>query len=265
MNVDIRGTRILITGSSKGIGKGLATGLAREGASLFLSARDEETLGKTVMELRRFNPCIWEYPSDLTSDRSLEELVGRAVDTMEGVDVLIINSGNPPGEPSLFDETTMEQWDYSIKLFLRGPIKLVRLTSEYMKRERFGRIIFLSSFTVKEPHDPFTLADVSRSPIIQLTRLLARQYGKYGITTNALLMGSFPTEGAERSLREIAKREGRTYEEVWNELVVKPIPVGFIGNPEVDLKGVVTLIISKYGRYINGSFFTIDGGVSRWA
>ncbi|MQL55413.1 SDR family oxidoreductase [Acidianus ambivalens] len=253
--------RALITASTEGIGKGIAKALAKQSFSLVITSRSEEKVKKAVEELRAINPSIWGKTSDMTNLKSLEELVSFSIDKMGGIDLLVVNTGNPSKEPLLFEETTDEDWEYSVKLYLLSAVKLTKLVLPKMKEQHFGRIIYLSSWTVKEPQDIFVLADVSRAPLIQLAKILSKDYGKYNITFNVILMGSFNTPGASRGIERLAKARKKSFEEVWKEEVLDRIPLGRIGDPEKDLGKLILFLYDS--DYITGTSILIDGGNTR--
>ncbi|MCY0883765.1 MAG: SDR family oxidoreductase [Acidianus infernus] len=113
----------------------------------------------------------------------------------------------------------------------------------------------------KEPQDIFVLADVSRAPLIQLAKILSKDYGKYNITFNVILMGSFNTPGARRGIERLAKARKKSFEEVWKEEVLDRIPLGRIGDPEKDLGKLILFLYDS--DYITGTSILIDGGNTR--
>uniref|UniRef100_A0A2U9IPB8 3-oxoacyl-ACP reductase n=1 Tax=Acidianus sulfidivorans JP7 TaxID=619593 RepID=A0A2U9IPB8_9CREN len=248
----------LVTASTEGIGKGIAKALAKQGFSLIITSRSENKIQQTLEELRKINPAVWGIKSDLTDPKSLENLVNFTLEKLRTIDLLILNTGNPPKEPATFEETTYEDWEYSIKLYLLSAIKLTKLLLPQMIKQKFGRIIYLSSWTVKEPQRIFVLADVSRAPLIQLTKILAKDYGKFGITFNTILLGSFDTPGAKRGIKKLAEKNKKTFEQVWKEEVLDRIPVGRIGNPEEDIGSLILYLYNA--SYMTGSYILLDGG-----
>ncbi|MDT7861068.1 MAG: SDR family oxidoreductase [Saccharolobus sp.] len=263
MNIDISGKRVLVTASTEGIGKGVAEAFLREGCNVIISSRSEEKVRKALTELKKISPSVWGFTADLTDYKSLESLVSKSFEIMHGIDILIVNSGNPPREPSYFFENSMEDWEYSIKLYLISAIKLVNLVYEFMKNQRWGRIFFLSSWTVKEPQRIFSLADISRASLIQMAKLLSKELGEFNITVNVILMGSFETEGAKKSLRKFAEKIGEPIDVVWKREVLSQIPLGRTGRIKEDLGSLLIFLSSDYGSYITGTTILIDGGMTR--
>ena len=257
---DLSGKRVLVTASTEGIGRGVAEAFSYHGATVVVSSRSSKKVTDTLTRLRKVNPSVYGIEADLTDLKSLDILWEYVIEVIGGIDVLVLNSGNPPREPVTFSEATLDDWEYSLKLYLLGPIKLLSLALPKMVEQRWGRILFLSSWTVKQPQSIFVLADVSRAPLIQLAKILSRDYGKYNITSNVILMGSFQTEGAKRTLSRLAERMGVPFETVWKEKVLDPIPLGRTGDPKEDLGSLLLFLASEYGSYITGSTLLLDGG-----
>jgi 3-oxoacyl-[acyl-carrier protein] reductase len=263
VNVNINGKKVLITASSEGIGFGIAKKLAREGCRLVLTSRNKEKLNKAVESLKKYNPEVYGFQSDLSKLDSLDDLVNFALEKLgNDIDALIYNTGNPPSEPSTFAETTMEDWLYSVNLYLLSAIKLTKSLLPHMVRKRSGRLIYLSSWTVKQPQSIFVLADVSRSPLIQLVKVVSKDYGQFNVTANVILMGSFETEGAKRSLRRLAEKLGISFDELWQKEVISRSPLKRTGDVEKELGSLITYLLSEFSSYITGSVIQIDGGTS---
>jgi len=262
MKIDINGKRVLITASTQGIGFGIAKALAKEGCKLVITSRDEKRVKEAVTRLRLFNPEVFGTASNLTKSERLDELVRYTIGKLGGIDVLIFNTGNPPSEPSTLEETTMEDWEYSVKLYLLSAIKLSKLVLPYMVKNKWGRLIFLSSWTVKEPQSIFVLADVSRASVIQLSKIISKDYGKYNITSNVILMGSFETEGAKKSLSKLAEKLNVNFDELWEKEVLLRSPLKRVGDIEKELGSLITYLISDFSSYITGSVLLIDGGTT---
>jgi len=263
MLINISDKRVLITASTEGIGKGIAKAFAKEGCAVTITSRSPDKVKNTLEELRQINQKVYGTVSDMTNIESLRDLVKYAINNMGGIDVLIVNTGNPPKEPAYFTETQIEDWEYSLRLYLLGPIYLVMQVYPYMMRQRWGRIIFLSSWTVKEPQNIFSLADVSRAPLIQLTKILSREFGRHNITVNTILMGSFETPGAKKTLMKLAEKLGVKFEELWEKYVISQSALLRTGDIERELGSLLIYLSSDYGSYITGSYVLIDGGTTR--
>ncbi|AHC51578.1 3-oxoacyl-ACP reductase [Sulfolobus acidocaldarius SUSAZ] len=262
MNLNVSGKRVLITASTEGIGLGIARTLSREGCKILITSRNESKVKNAVNQLSRYNPEVYGLPSDLTNLDELDKLISFALDKLGGIDALIFNTGNPPNEPSTFEVTNMSDWDYSVKLYLLSAVKLTKLVLPEMIKNKWGRIIYLSSWTIKEPQSIFVLADVSRSSLVQLSKIISKDYARYNITSNVILMGSFETEGAKKSLRKLAEIKRIPFEELWYREVLQRSPLGRTGDIDKELGPLIVYLISEYSSYITGSVVQIDGGTT---
>ncbi|QKQ99400.1 SDR family NAD(P)-dependent oxidoreductase [Metallosphaera tengchongensis] len=258
----VKGKRVLITASTEGIGRGVAETFSENGATVVISSRSREKLKSAITEMRRVSPSVYGIESDMTDYKSLASLVSYAIKVMGGIDVLVVNTGNPIREPVTFSETEIVDWENSVRLYLLGAIYVTKLALEDMVKRRWGRVIYLSSWTVKEPQSILVLADVSRSPLLQLTKILSKDYGKHGVTFNTVLMGSFNTPGAKRTLSKYAESKGVSFEEVWKERVLNPIAVGRTGDVKKDLGSLLLFLSSDFSEYITGTSILLDGGTS---
>lgn len=262
MLVSVSGKRVLVTASSEGIGKGVARKFLSEGATVLITSRDEEKLRNAYEELKRVSPQVFYRASDLTDLKSLDSLYGFAKDVMGGVDVLIFNTGNPPNEPSYFAQSSDSDWDYAISLYLKSAIHLTRLVLDDMVKQKWGRVIYLSSWTVKQPQPHFVLADVSRASLTQLVKILAKEYSRFNVTFNVVRLGSFRTPGAMRGLERLAKEKGIDLEELVRQEVIERSAVKRFADPEEDLGSFLVFLASDKASYITGSTIDFDGGTS---
>ncbi|ABP95916.1 MULTISPECIES: SDR family oxidoreductase [Metallosphaera] len=258
----VQGKRVLVTSSTEGIGRGVAETFASHGAVVTITSRSGEKLHRALHDLRKISPAVYGTQSDMTNLGSLNSLVSYALHVMGGIDILVVNSGNPPREPITFSEADIHDWEYATKLYLLSAVSLSKLVIPDMISRQWGRIFFLSSWTVREPQSILVLADVSRSPLLQLTKILSRDYGRHGITVNTILMGSFPTEGAKKTLSRYAESKGLPFEQVWKERVLDPISVGRLGDVKRDLGSLLLFLSTDMGSYITGTSILVDGGTT---
>lgn len=261
MRIDIRGLRVLITAASRGIGFEIAKGLALEGCELTISSRSERIF-KAAEEIKRAGGKVYALRADLTSYDDVSRLVKRSIEIMGRVDALIFNAGNVSKEPAGFLETDPEDWEYAVKLHLLSPIWLTLKLSKHMISRGSGKIIYLSSVTVKEPMSTLVLADVTRAPLLQLTKLLAKELGSKGIKVYLVLLGSFDTPGARELINRISRLKGMDFKEVWEKEVISKIPLRRVGRFS-ELTSLIIFLLSNYSDYLNGSVLSLDGGMSK--
>ncbi len=255
--------RILVTAASRGIGYEIAWRLAVRGNMVYICSRSRDNLERAVRLAERRGAELLASTCDLTSKDSLEKLVRESSRTMGGVDALIFNSGNVSREPLYLEEAGYEDWLEAALLHLVAPGYLSSLLIRSMVKQGFGRLIYLSAISVKEPMSPLVLADSARSGILQLSRIIARKYASRGVTSNVILLGTFDTPGARRLAEKLASRSLVKPEEYWNRML-SLIPVGRPGSFD-ELADLLELILSPTHSYINGAVIALDGGMQRSA
>jgi 3-oxoacyl-[acyl-carrier protein] reductase len=262
MRLTFKGKRVLITASTSGIGYAIAKRFFESGARVVISSRNPDNVSKALQRLTkgRSSSNVYGIPCDLTVYYDIKNLVLKSVELLGGIDIFVYNSGNPDNEPATFFETSPSDWEYAVKLYTLSPIWLTLEITPYMIRQGYGRIIFLGSVSIKEPMSVLALADVTRISILPLTKLLARELGPKGILVNAVLPGSFMTEGAKRLIERLAQREKKSKKIVEKE-IASLSPLNRFGFPS-ELANVVLFLASDMASFINGSVITVDGGMA---
>jgi len=254
VDLGIRGKTALVCGASKGLGRGCATALAREGCRVTLIARQREALEKTAGEIRAATGAtVAIVPADITS----EEGRAAALAACPNPDILVTNAGGPP--PGDFRKFSREDWLRAVSANMLTPIELIRATVDGMVSRRFGRIVNITSSAVKAPIAELALSNGARSGLTGFVAGLARQTVAHNVTINNLLPGRFWTDRLKSNTDFIAKEKGKTVEEVKRELE-KAIPAGRFGNPE-EFGELCAYLCSAQASYITGQNFLIDGGI----
>ncbi len=253
----LKGKTAIVTAASRGIGKGVARVLAREGANLVIASRDLERLSKTASEIKSETGAeVVPVQADLTKRADVSKIVETAIRTFGGIDVLVYNTGPP--KPGTFLELTEEDWDYAVKLLLMSAVWLTKDVLPHMMKKRGGRIIYITSLTLKRPLPNLTLSNVIRLSIAGLVKTLAYQLAPYNILVNAVLQGYVETERVLEVARDRAAREGRPLEDVLKAMAGE-IPLGRMAKPE-EIGELVAFLASDKAGYITGSLINIDGG-----
>lgn len=263
MRLMFKGKRVLVTASTSGIGYAIAKRFFENGARVVISSRDPGHVSKALKRLTRgrVSSNVYGIPCDLTVYYDVKKLVSKVIELLGGIDIFVYNSGNPDNEPATFFETSPSDWEYAVKLYTLSPVWLTLEIAPYMVKQGYGRIIFLGSVSIKEPMSVLALADVTRVSILPLTKLLARELGSKGILVNAVLPGSFMTEGARRLIERLSQREGKSKRVIKRE-IASLSPLNRFGSPN-ELADVVLFLASDAASFINGSIITVDGGMSR--
>lgn len=244
MELGLRGRTAIVCGASAGIGLGCAEALAAEGANVVMLARGVEALEREAARLGAL-----AVPGDVTSAADLERLVQRAVEEHGGVDVLVLNSGGPPRTRAA--DVTDEGVEAAVELLLLSAIRLVRLCRPHLERSAHGRVIAITSSSVKEPIDDLALSNAIRPGLVGWLKTLSRELGPAGVTVNAIAPGRIDTE----RLREV-------YPDGPTEADLASIPLRRLGAPR-EVGDVVCFLASDRAAYVTGTTISVDGGLLR--
>jgi 3-oxoacyl-[acyl-carrier protein] reductase len=254
VNLGIEGKWALVCASSKGLGKGCAAALVAEGVNVVVTARGAEALEATAAELRKLGRGeVRAVAGDITSE------AGRAaaLAACPQVDILVNNAGGPP--PGDFREWDREAWIQALDANMLTPIALIKATVDKMAERGFGRIVNITSGAVKAPIAQLGLSNGARTGLTGFVAGLARSpLASRGVTINGLLPGLFDTDRLRATTSAIAKREGKTEEEV-AATRRRPIPMQRFGNPE-EFGAVCAFLCSVHAGYLTGQNVLLDGG-----
>ncbi|ABP96212.1 MULTISPECIES: SDR family oxidoreductase [Metallosphaera] len=256
MDLGIRGKRVLVTASSKGIGFATAKRFLEEGAVVTISSHNLETLKSAYEKLRNLGQ-VYMVQADLTKPDEARELVKMAHDTMNGLDVTVYVTGSP--KPGNLLELTDKDWMDAFNLLLMSAVVVTRESAKYMKPG--GRIILSTSMTLKQPIDNLDLSNVVRLSLAGLIKSASRELGLKGILVNGVMPGWTLTERVNQLARDRARREGKTEEQVISE-IVKEVPLNRIGLPE-EVANVILFLSSSLSTYVTGTLIPVDGGLIR--
>ena len=244
MNLGLEGRTAIVCGASAGIGLGIAEALRAEGANVVMFARTKEPLER---EAARIGGVA--VPGDVTAGADLQRLVATAVDEFDGIDILVNNSGGPPRTPAV--GLTDEQVEDAVRLLLVSVVRLTGLCLPYLERSPAGRIVNITSSTVKEPTDNLALSNAVRPGVIGWAKTLSRELGPKGITVNSIAPGRIDTE----RVREV-------YPDGPTEADLAAIPLGRLGSTS-EIGDVVAFLCSDRASYVTGTVVAVDGGLVR--
>ncbi len=259
----------IVCGSSRGMGRAIARKFAESGAKVVMVARNEENLLQSMREItseivqngdKNVMNRVMAVPGDVTRKEDIERVVRETVEEFGTVHILVNNTGGPPA--GYFEELTDEDWYRAVDLTLMSVVRFTRLVAPYMKKQNWGRIINMTSMSVKQPIDNLLLSNSIRLAVVGLAKTLALQWAKYGITVNNVAPGPIYTERIKELSWARAKKEGITYEEALN-LWVKEVPMGRMGQTE-EVAELVTFLASEHAGYITGTTIQIDGGAIKY-
>ena len=260
MDFKLKDKVAFVGGSSKGIGKGIALQLAREGAHLILCARNKEHLEKTSAFIR--HECavdVLALPADLSDPSQIKDVVQTAFKHFKRIDILVVNSGGP--KPGTFFDLERKDWDAAYHSVLLYVIELYKHILPSMKKNNWGRIINITSLTVKEPDANLILSNVFRTGVTGLAKSLSHELFQHGITINNICPGAFETDRAAELIRMKAQAEGRTIEEIKKELT-DALPRKNFSSVE-DIGSLAAFLCSDAAKDITGISIPIDQGMYR--
>jgi 3-oxoacyl-[acyl-carrier protein] reductase len=253
MDLGIRGRKALVCAASKGLGKGCAIALAREGVALTICARGGEALEATAQEIRDVaGVLVTAVACDVTTPEGRARLLAACPDP----DILVTNAGGPP--PGDFRDWGREQWIAALDANMLTPIELIKATVDTMIARRFGRIVNITSSAVKAPIDILGLSNGARTGLTGFVAGLARKTVAHNVTLNNLLPGAFDTDRLRIVIEGTARTSGRAVEEV-RAARAAAIPAGRFGAAD-ELGAACAYLCSAQAGYVTGQNFLIDGG-----
>ncbi len=258
METGLRNRVAVVAGSSQGLGRATAIALAAEGAHVALCARNRQPLDHLAADLRhRFGVQVHAEVLDVRHTSAIEQFVRNVYGVFDRVDVCVTNAGGPPAREFL--ETTDAQWDDAFSLNLRSAVVFARAVIPYMQRQHWGRIVTISSLTVRQPQPQLVLSNAVRAGVMGLVRSLANEFGKDGITANNVAPGYTATDRVKELSAHRASTSGQTetqIEQVW----IDQIPLGRLGRPE-EVADAIVWLASERASFVTGQTILVDGGL----
>src|SRR3954470_21328834 len=253
MDLGIRGRTALVCAASKGLGKGCAVALAREGVNLVITARGGDALEATAEELRKkFGIKVTAVAGDITTPQGREA----ALKAAPAPDILVNNAGGPP--PGDFRDWDREAWVKAVDANMITPILLIRAVVDGMIARKFGRIVNITSGAVKAPIPELGLSNGARTGLTGFVAGLSRKTVRHNVTINALLPGPFETDRLRANLVFNAKAAGKTPEEM-RKIRSEANPAGRFGTIE-EFGDACAYLCSAQAGYITGQNLLLDGG-----
>lgn len=252
MDIGVQGLRALVTGGSRGLGLATATLLAKEGATVTINARDATRLRVAADSIGGFATA-----GDLHDPEAPAAIVAEAARLMGGLDLLVCNAGGPPAGP--FESFGEQAWASAIDLSFMSAVRLVQAALPFLRKSRHASVLFVASYSVKQPIPGLILSNAVRAGTVGLSKSLALELGVEGIRFNSILPGWTETERIGELLGVRAKANGTTVAE---ELVkqMKDCPLGRMATPQ-EFANAATFLLSPAASYITGVALTVDGGM----
>ncbi|MCG2584701.1 SDR family oxidoreductase [Massilia sp. TS11] len=249
----LAGRKALVTGGSRGLGLQMAEALGEEGAELVLVSRKQADLDEAVAHLKARGIAASAIACDLADEAQVLPMVSEALKRLGHIDILINNAGASWGAPA--EDYPLEAWDKVMNLNVRSIFLVSQAVGKLsMIPRRYGRILNVASIAGLAGNPDGSIQTIayntSKAAVINFTRTLAGEWGRYGITVNAVAPGFFPSKMTKGVLEKFGA-----------EALAKDAPLKRLGDDE-DLKGVAVLFASDAGKHITGQTLAVDGGVS---
>lgn len=248
MNLGIDGRVALVLGASRGIGRGIAGVLAREGARVAISSRSADVLEKVASEIEGE---VRPFAAETGDLERLGELPGEVADALGPVEILVTNTGGPPGGGAL--DNSVEEWEEAFRSLVLAPRVLIEAVLPGMRERGWGRIVNVSSSSIREPIPNLTLSNANRMATLGLLETLADEVAGDGITVNTVATGMFATERLADLHGSLERAE---------EAARERIPAGRLGTPG-EYGDLVAFLCSERAGYLTGAVIPLDGGLLR--
>jgi 3-oxoacyl-[acyl-carrier protein] reductase len=260
MDLGIKGKVAVVTAASKGLGRAVAMQLAAEGAKVAVCARHVDELNASAEEIGRAGDSdVVAYPADVTSAEELDTFFDIVTENLGPVDILVANAGGPP--PGRFESLSDEQWQAAIELNLMSSVRLARHVLPGMLERKWGRILFMTSVSVKQPLANLLLSNSIRAAVTGMAKTLADEVAGSGVLVNCLLPGFILTGRMEAVVKAQAEAAGVDFETRLKQLETQ-IPVGRLGRPE-EFANMAAFLVSERASYVTGTSVLCDGGLYR--
>lgn len=260
MDLGLSGKVALVLGGSQGIGRATALAFAREGASVAICGRDAGRLeaARTALEAEGAG-AVLALQADVTDGDDIARLVDGVASSFGTVDVLVNNAAGP--KPGMVDDLDDADWEAAFHLTLMSAVRAARAVLPHMRRQGWGRIVNIGSYSVKQPIDELLLSNSLRLAGLGWSKTLANQVARDGILVNTVCPGWTLTDRLKQIVSARAADTGRSVEETAGG-ITRDIPVGRFAAPE-EVADLVVFLASERAGYITGAVIPVDGGIVR--
>jgi len=248
----------LVAASSQGIGRAAAEAFAAEGCRLAMCARSQKTLQSAAKEIQaKYGVEVLAAPVDVTDQAAVARFVEGVVARFGGVDICVTNAGGPPAKGFL--AASVDEWRSAIDANFLSVVYFAREVIPHMQRRRWGRIITITSISVKQPIGDLVLSNAVRAGVVGLVKSLANEFGKDGILVNNIAPGYTATERLKELAASRAGASGKTEEEIFQGWAVDT-PLKRLGQPN-EVADAIVWLASERASYITGQTLLVDGGL----
>ena len=261
MDLGLNNKVALVLASSKGLGLACAKVFYNEGANVVICSRSKENLEIATQKITNnsntnLNNEILALKVDLNDEEQITSLIKETVKKFGRIDILVHNAGGPPSAP--ISKISQNDWQNSINLNLLSFVRISELILPIMQQQKSGKIIAITSVSVKQPLNNLVLSNTTRLGVVGYAKTLANEYAKDNILVNVVCPGPTLTNRMRELIKTQMNEAGKSEQEVMN-FWLNDIPLGRFGQPE-DLANLVVFLASERASYITGTVIQVDGG-----
>lgn len=260
MELGLKDKRAFVAGSSDGIGRAIAEGLASEGCNVMLCARSEDKLARLADELQKTHNVRASYVcADLDSSEDIAAAITAMKEQFGGCDILVTNNGGP--NPGDFRSMSEDDWIAGWNRTLMSGVRLIRGFLDGMIEQQWGRVINVTSISVKQPVQRLLLSNTYRAGVTGMAKTLSDEVCRHGVTVNNVAPGYIQTGRQKQLFTDRAEKAGTTPDAIRDQIVAN-IPMGRIGSPD-EIAHMAVFLASERASYLTGATIQVDGGIFR--
>jgi 3-oxoacyl-[acyl-carrier protein] reductase len=266
MDLGLQGRVAIVAGASRGLGRAIAEGFAAEGVRVAICSRSAGAI-TSAAEAIAGHPAtiasrgeVLPIPADVSRADDVDRVAAATLDRWQRIDILVTNAGGPPSGPAA--GLTDEQWQATVQTLLLSAVRLSRVVIPTMQQQRWGRILHITSFTVKQPLPNLVLSNAVRLAVVGLAKTQAVELAPHNILVNTLCPGPIATDRLVDLTQQYATREGTSFEDAKHRLWVSQIPLGRLGEPR-EFADLAVFLASERASFLTGGTYQVDGGVVR--
>ncbi len=245
----------LVTGGSKGIGRGIALKFASEGCDVVVNARHIEGAQKVAQEIKELGRKSLAIAADVADSAAVVDMVAQTIKEFGKIDILVNNAGGISGDAKI-EDTTEEAWDKVIDVNLKGQFLCCKAVVPYMKKKKYGKIVNISSMGAIHPPAPIVHYHAAKGGVLGLTTNLALELAQYNITVNAILPGPIRSE----FFTDMFKGKSEAEKKAFLKMLDNKVPMHRMGEPE-EIAGVALFLASNLSSYVTGEAINAGGGL----
>ncbi|WP_430427363.1 SDR family oxidoreductase [Parasphingorhabdus sp.] len=252
MELKLKNRVVLVTAGSKGIGLATALGFHACGAKVAICGRSQDKLDAAAAQL----PGCLALVGDVSKSQDIERVIATVTEKFGGIDILVNNAGGPP--PGTFEDLADDDWENAVQLTLMSVVRATRLVLPHMRKQKWGRIINISSSGVRQPVPGLTLSNSIRMAVLGWAKTLANQVAGDNILVNTVCPGFTRTDRVTQILEQQSAATGKSIDEIAAAIAAQ-IPLQRIGEPE-EIANLAVFLGSEAASFITGTAIQVDGG-----